>query len=546
VVLDKMGVGIVDGQNRSCTGATARLLTLCVSAVLVASGCAWVARVSVDSAGLEGNGNVVGAPAISTDGRFVAFLSQATNLVGVAGDTNNVEDVFWRDIVTGTTRRVSVSSGNTEANMLSFSPAISGDGRYVAFVSNASNLVTGDTNRAPDVFVRDTTAGTTTRVSVTNTGAQANGSADWTTPPAISNDGRYVAFASNASNLVAADTNTAWDVFVRDRTLNTTKLVTLTTAGVQGSGGQGAGPRISPDGRYIVYSSGATLVSGDTNNVLDVFVRDRTLNTTTRVSVSSAGAQQTLGSKWPAISKDGRYVTFLSLGTTLVAGDTNNQWDVFVRDRTTNTTTRVNVKGAGVQSLNGNPQYAPAISGDGRYVTFDSTASDLIAGDTTNGADVFVRDRTRNTTTRVSVDSAGNQSMNGSSNGVAISGDGRYIAYISSATNLVTNDTNHRWDVIVRANPDLTVTSASPQTAARGATTTITLTGTHFLPGVSAFLGNNVTLTAVNLTSENQVALTINVESSATTGPRPVVVYNTGTGAGPLTGTAASFNLNIT
>jgi hypothetical protein len=499
--------------------------------------------VSVDSAGLQGNGNVVNPPAISRDGRFVAFQSQATNLV--AGDTNNFDDVFWRDLVTGTTRRVSVSSGNVQANMSSFYPAISADGRYVAYVSNASNLVTGDTNGRPDVFVRDTSTGTTTRVSVTNTGVQANGSADWTKPSAVSNDGRYVAFASNATNLVAADTNNAWDVFVRDRTLNTTKLVTLSTAGVQGSGGQGAGPRISSDGRYIVYSSGANLVAGDNNGVADVFVRDTTAGTTNRVSVSSAGVQQDRQSIEPAISSDGRYVTFRSLARTLVAGDTNNTWDVFVRDRVTNTTSRVNVTSAGVQSVNGNPQWPPAISDDGRYVTFDSTAPNLIAGDTNNAADVFVRDRTWNTTTRVSVDSVSNQS-NGSSNGAAISGDGRYIAYVSSASNLVTNDTNGRWDVIVRANPDLTVTSASPQTAARGATTTITLTGTHFLPGLSAFLGNNVTLTAVNRTSENQVALTINVESSATTGPRSVVVYNTGTGAGPLTGTAASFNLNIT
>jgi tricorn protease-like protein len=538
-----MGVGIVDGRWRSRAGATARLLALSVSVALVASGCAWVARASVDSAGLQGNGNVVNPPAISSDGRFVAFQSQATNLV--AGDTNNIDDVFWRDMVTGTTRRVSVSSGNAQANTWSFNPAISADGRYVAYVSNASNLVSGDTNGWPDVFVRDTTAGTTTRVSVSNAGAQGNGSAAWSRPPAISSDGRYVAFESNSTNLVAADTNNAWDVFVRDRTLNTTKLVTLSTAGVQGSAlQQGAGPRISPDGRYIVYSSTANLVTGDNNGAADVFVRDTTAGTTDRVSVSSAGVQQTLGSIEPAISSNGRYVTFRSLGRTLVSGDTNNTWDVFVRDRMTNTTSRVNVTSAGVQSANGGPQWPPAISGDGRYVAFDSTASDLIAGDT-SAADVFVRDRTRNTTTRVSVDSAGTQS-NGFSNGAAISGDGRYIAYVSSAANLVTNDSNGRWDVFVRANPVLTVASASPRSAARGAITTITLTGTNFLTGVSAHLGNNVTLIAVNRASENQVMLTINVESSAATGLRSVVVYNTGTGAGTLTGTAASFDLIIT
>ena len=230
-------------------------------------------------------------PAISADGRFVAFDSFASNLV--AGDTNGVVDVFVRDRVAGATERVSVSSSGAQANG-SVSAAMSADGRFVAF---SSDLVAGDTlEDLDDVFVRDRVAGTTKRVSVSSTGAQAN---DSSKSPAISADGRFVVFGSGASNLVAGDTNGAYDVFVRDRVAGTTERVSLTSTGAQVNHGSNVGAgAISADGRFVVFDSTASnLVAGDTNGAMDVFVRDRVARTTERVSVSSAGAEARAGCK---------------------------------------------------------------------------------------------------------------------------------------------------------------------------------------------------------------------------------------------------------
>src|SRR5205085_12425541 len=185
-------------------------------------------RVSISSAGVEGN-EASSIPTMSADGRFVAFQSDATNLV--AGDTNGQTDVFVRDRQMGITRRVSVDSSGNEANGFgSQGAAISGDGRFVAFNSSATNLVVDDTNGQYDLFVHDLQTGATERVSVDSTGAQAN---DTSSEPALSADGRFVAFSSYASNLISADTNGAPDIFVRDRQAGTTERVSLDNAGNQ-------------------------------------------------------------------------------------------------------------------------------------------------------------------------------------------------------------------------------------------------------------------------------------------------------------------------
>src|SRR6266550_2391417 len=168
-------------------------------------------RVSVSTGGVQGNGRSF-APAISADGRFVAFSSAASSLV--AGDTNGVDDVFVRDRQAGTTTRVSLAPGGAEANGGSYSPSISADGRYVAFLSDATNLVAGDTNSVRDVFVFDRQTGTTTRASVSSAGVQAD--VDSVTP-VLSGNGRFVAFDSGADNLAFGDTNDTFDVFVKDR-----------------------------------------------------------------------------------------------------------------------------------------------------------------------------------------------------------------------------------------------------------------------------------------------------------------------------------------
>jgi Tol biopolymer transport system component len=275
-------------------------------------------------------------PAIDADGSAVAFESAATNLV--AGDTNDSSDVFLA--AGGTTRRVSVGKGGWQANGSSRMPAISGDGRYVAFVSDATDLVPGDTNDQADVFVRDLRYGITNRISVASTGAQANGSSF---DVAISADGRYLAYDSAASNLVPGDTNSNTDVFVRDLRYGITNRISLGSTGAQGDGFS-AGPAVSADGRYIAFTSAATnLVAGDTNLRSDVFVRDIRFGRTYRVSLAADGSEANDFSTAASISANGQFVAFTSAASNLVADDTNQVDDGFVRDRWNRTTVRTTV-----------------------------------------------------------------------------------------------------------------------------------------------------------------------------------------------------------
>jgi Tol biopolymer transport system component len=430
----------------------APLLHVALGALLLATHPAvaqTTARISISSNGTEGNNNSgIYGLSMSTDGRYVAYTSGADNLV--PGDTNGKEDVFVRDTATGTTNRVSVATDGTQGNGASGEPSISPDGRYVAFNSGASNLVPGDTNGKGDVFVRDTVAGTTMRVSLAADGTQGN---EYSTDPSISADGRYVAFYSAAFNLVPGDSNGYEDVFVRDTVMGTTKRISVATNGTQGNS-YSYGPSISADGRYVAfYSYAYNLVPGDTNGEYnltygsDVFVRDMVAATTTRVSVASNETEGTFGSTSPSISADGRYVAFTSLSDNLVPGDTSFHWDIFVRDTVTTTTRRVSVASGGTD---GNADSLdPSISANGRYVAFYSNASNLVPGDTNGKEDVFVWDTVANITTRVSVDSDGAQG-NADSHPICISADGRYVAFTSDASNLVTGDTNERSDVFLR------------------------------------------------------------------------------------------------
>src|SRR4030042_2028754 len=280
----------------------------------------------------------------------------------------------------GNTTMVSISSAGAQGNNDSRFSSISSDGRYVAFSSTASNLVTGDTNGTRDIFVHDREMGETTRVSVSSEGVQGNGS--YSRYPSISSDGRCVAFPSLASNLVIGDTNGRWDIFVHDRQTGETTRVSVSSADVQGNDNS-IYPGMSSDGRYVVFSSTASnLVNGDTNNNSDVFVHDRETGETTKVSVSSAGVHGNDGSYHPSISSDGRYVAFISNASNLVTGDTNGTNDIFVHDREMGETTRVSVSSAGIEG--NSDSHDPFISSDGRHVAFASYASNLVNGDTNN------------------------------------------------------------------------------------------------------------------------------------------------------------------
>lgn len=282
-------------------------------------------RVGVDRSGKQGN-DESGFPSISGDGRFVAFTSDATNLV--SGDTNGYRDVFVHDRDTGATTRVSVDSSGVEGNFYSGGASISADGRYVAFCSSAWNLAPGGSYGDTDIFVHDRDSGATTRVSVDSSGVQ--GSND-SFSPSISADGRYVAFESFASNLAPGCGNGDRNVFVHDRDTGATTCVSVSTAGVQGDDAS-YDSSISADARYVAFGSDATnLAPCDTNEETDVFVHDRDTGVTARVSVGTSGTQGNKGSSYPSISADGRYVAFQSGAATLVPVDTNGVGDVFVQ-----------------------------------------------------------------------------------------------------------------------------------------------------------------------------------------------------------------------
>jgi len=407
-------------------------------------GLAQTSRLSVSTGGLDGDGNS-GAPDITPDGRYVAFDSDAGNLV--TDDENNRDDVFMRDRVDGTTTRVSLADDENESNGHCYEPAMSADGRYVAFSSDANNLLgTGnDTNGVTDVFVRDRLNGTTERVSVRNGGAQTD---DHSSTPVISQDGRNVVFESSDDDITANDTNNDQDIFLRDRIGGSVELISLNTDGVQPDDWS-FDPAINADGSLVAFASHATeLAGGDTGWDSDVFVRDRISATTTHVSVTSAGLEGAGDSGHPSLSPDGRYVAFESLADNLVSNDANNRSDVFLHDRLTATTIRISVGPGGVEA-NG-ASYRPKFSADGRYVAFRSRASNLVAnnsyGDT---MDVYVYDIQTGGVTKVNVATDGTQDNHPDTDNpqFAIASGGAVVAFSSAGTNLIAADTNEHTDI---------------------------------------------------------------------------------------------------
>ena len=303
--------------------------------VALLASCAAIDRSSVPQAG----GNPSGPssqPSLNLDGRWLAFTSSAANLAGTDG--NGTTDVFVRDQQTHAVQLVSTTPGGTSGNAASDEPSISDDGTRIVFRSSATDLVNATGGGSPAIYVRDLIVRTTTRVSVATDGTPANGASD---TPRISGDGRYVAFATDASNLFAGDDNGRSDVFVHDLVTGVTELVSRRSTGTI-SGGTSTAPAINRDGRYVAFkSTSGNLVPGDTNGGSDVFLRDRLGGTTERVSVASSGAQAKPGSGSPAISADGRIIVFDSPADDLIATDRNGGTDVFVRDLHTLTTSLV-------------------------------------------------------------------------------------------------------------------------------------------------------------------------------------------------------------
>ncbi|MFN0009944.1 MAG: TolB family protein [Planctomycetota bacterium] len=342
--------------------------------------------VSVDSSGAIGNDHS-DKPVISADGRYIAFQSYATNLI--PSDPYFDRDVYVHDRVTGTTEKVNLTStGGQTVSGTSSGPSISADGRYVAFQSEASDLVTGDTNGKQDVFVRDLVAGTTARVSLSTAGIQGD---EPSLTAKISADGRFVAFSSFATNLVLDDGSINTDVFVHDRLTNETERASVASDGTSALGYSTVGA-ISADGRFVAFTSEASnLVANDTNGRSDTFLRDRHLETTRRVSLNTGEGQGNGSTFARSISADGRFVVMQSDARNLVPGDVNGVVDVLVRDRLNNTMQRMSLDSAGAQANVGS--FNPVISADGRWVAFQTSASNLIPVDYNGQPDVFVRDR---------------------------------------------------------------------------------------------------------------------------------------------------------
>jgi Tol biopolymer transport system component len=413
--------------------------------------------VSIPFSGTQGDGvsgallssqNFV-ASAVSADGRYVAFVSSADNLV--PGDTNGQPDVFVRDMQTGTITLVSVATDGTQADNLSTAPSISADGRYVAFVSAADNLYPGSVSNRDGIYVHDMQGGTTARIDVASDGTPANLGSLY---PSLDGDGRFVAFESSASNLISSAASGG--IFVFNRMTGIMRLASVASDGTPGNGGS-LTPRISDDGRYIAFVSSSTnLVPGDTNGATDAFVHDFESQQTTRVNVANDGTQddcEVFGLNGISISADGRYVQFVSCGTTLVQGLNPGGLTVaYVHDMNTGRTSPLSVEATG------DPFGAVSVgtaSADGRFVTF-------------GGPNIYLEDQTTGSVTLIDVASDGS-SGNGTSGTPSISADGGTIVFSSASTNLVSNDANGFTDVFSVANPflsgavlnSLTLTSSS-------------------------------------------------------------------------------------
>jgi len=320
---------------------------------------------------------------------------------------------------------------------------LSSNGRFVAFTSSAGNLVAGDTNRTTDIFVRDLALGVVRRISVSTAGGQADGPSYL---PSISGDGHVVVFRSYATNLVPGDTNGVSDILVRDLAAGTTVRANSAAGGGQANG-DSIFSTVTPDGRQVAFDSTASnLVAGDTNRTSDVFVRDLAAGTVRRVSLGSAGTQSNGHSYHPALSADGSRIAFDSTATNLAPGVTTESWrEVYVRDLSTGVTALASGDSTGHPG--GAFSGDPSISADGRRVEFASDSARLVPGDT-NGYDIFVHDLATGAMRRVTVDSAGGQA-DGDTVSASISADGTRVIFRSDAANLVPGDTNGAADIFV-------------------------------------------------------------------------------------------------
>jgi hypothetical protein len=405
-------------------------------------------------------------PSLSADGEHIAYSTLADNILP-APDLNGAEDVVVCDHIFPVPLRVSVSSAGAEGNAASCQPDISGDGEWVAFASDANNLVAGDSNGLMDVFVYHIPTLTVRRVSVDPLGDDANGPSE---APSISGAGRYVAFSSRATNLVSGDSNSVQDVFVHDCNTGFTVRVSVDSAGVEGNASSSE-PSIDSAGGCVTFSSVASnLVPGDSNTKQDVFLYDLGTTTTTRISLSHLGGDANGDSHHSYLSRSGRYVSYTTAATDIVLGDGNGVDDVILHDRMALTAVLASVDSAGAQA--DDHSFTSAVADNGQ-VAYSSDARNLVPGDSNAARDVFLTEP-GSSTIRVSVDSAGAES-NGHSHSPDISADACDVVFASGATNLDPPDTNAVEDIYCHRNGDRCLAlDATPTSVSLGGVLSLT------------------------------------------------------------------------
>lgn len=418
---------------------------------------------------------------LNANGRWLVFISEASDLVSNVRDGNFAPDVYVRDLQSGATQLVSVKlDGTGSGNNTSGNPMISADGRFVAFESAASDLVANDDNANLDVFLRDLQTGVTTLVTVNQDGVASRNDTLFLKLHGVSREGRFVLFSTGGRDLVPGDLNDSADLYVRDMVLGQTKLVSVNLSG-EASGNRSRLTSggffnfeavLSADGHIVAFTSYVNdLVTNDsvclercdgTNGLADVFVRDLLENKTELISVNSKGSNGGNAlSHLPSISNDGQVIAFRSFATDLVGNDRTEHADIYARHRMAQTTTLVSVNLAGTNAgtdgrANGLNTSNHLLSGNGRYVAFSALAVDLTANKTnvlTN--DIFVRDLATGVTTLASVNLKGTDSASDARNqylsiAAAFSDDGRYLVFRSTAPDLAANDFNQADDMFVR------------------------------------------------------------------------------------------------
>ncbi|PTQ91428.1 VCBS domain-containing protein, partial [Agitococcus lubricus] len=440
--------------------------------------------VSTSTAGVQSNGTSV-SPVFSPDGTKVVFASGASNLV--ANDTNGNYDIFIKDLSTGVTTRINTGSNGEQLTGFHFSNyslsrVFSPDSTKIVFQSNASNLVTGDSNNSTDIFVKDLNTGAVSRVSTGSNGEQLNGQSD---TASFSSDGTKIVFGSYASNLVVGDSNNTSDIFVKNLNTGAVSRVSTNSNGEQANN-MSYRAVFSADGTKVVFESSATnLVAGDTNNLTDLFVKNLLTGEVTRVNTDSSGTQITANndSYQAVFSPDGTKIAFQSTASNLVTDDTNNASDIFIKDLITGAISRVSTDSSG--QFASRKSFKAQFSPDGSKIAFVSQ------GIYFNASDIFVKDLSTNIVTRMT-DNADAQVANNSSYYVMFSADGSQVAIESSATNLVAGDTNNLSDIFVK-DVSVDTVQASISYSLTNNIENLLLTGSNHINGTGNGLANLLT-----------------------------------------------------